>query len=134
MKMAEMLGLSVHRLVVRCLVFVVVQAETMARGNAGVSLGVNAGTLASLCSACKAESVFKATAGLSVCVSTVSFGLQQRGFCLFGKLGRQNERRFIGRALFSGGSFVGFDWGNRFSWSFCLRAVCFAGVMSRCTY
>ena len=59
-------------LVVRCLAFVVVQAETMARGNAG--------TLASLCSACRAESVFKATAGLSVCVSTVSFGLHRRGF------------------------------------------------------
>ena len=63
----------------RCLAFVVVQAETMARGNAGV----NAGTLASLCSACRAESVFKAKAGLSVCVSTVSFGLQRRGFGLF---------------------------------------------------
>ena len=67
-------------LVVRCLVFVVVQSETMARGKAGV----NAGTLASLCSACRAESAFKATAGLSVYVSTVSFGLQRRGFCLFG--------------------------------------------------
>ena len=45
-------------LVVRCLAFVVVQAETMARGNAGV----NAGTLASLCSACRAKAAFKATA------------------------------------------------------------------------
>ena len=63
-------------LVVRCLACAVVQAETMARGNAGV----NAGTLASLCSACRAESIFKATAGLSVCVSTVSFGLHRRGF------------------------------------------------------
>ena len=60
--------------------FVVVQAETMARGNAGV----NAGTLASLCSACRAESIFKATAGLSVCVSTVSFGLHRRGFVYSG--------------------------------------------------
>lgn len=50
-------------LVVLCLVCVVVQAETMARGNAGGSSGVNAGTRASLCSACRAESVFKATAG-----------------------------------------------------------------------
>ena len=33
--MAEMLGLSVRLLVVRCLAFAVVQAETMARGNAG---------------------------------------------------------------------------------------------------
>ena len=39
------------------------------------------------------------TAGRSVCVSTVSFGLHRRGFGLFGKLGRQNERRFIGRAV-----------------------------------
>ena len=76
---------------------------------ARVMLGVNAGTLASLCSACRAESIFKATAGLSVCVSTVSFGLPWRGFGLFGKLGRQNERRFIG------------------------RAVCVAGVRLRCT-
>ena len=38
MKMAEMLGLSVRLLVVRCLVFVVVQAETMAHGNAGAQL------------------------------------------------------------------------------------------------
>ena len=37
--MAEMLGLSVLLLVVRCLAFVVVQAETMARGNAGVNAG-----------------------------------------------------------------------------------------------
>ena len=39
--MAEMLGLSVRLLVVRCLVFVVVQAETMARGNAGVNAGAS---------------------------------------------------------------------------------------------
>ena len=65
--------------------FVVVQAETMARGNAGV----NAGTLASLCSACRAKAAFKATAGLSVCVSTVSFGLQRRGFGLFGNWERR---------------------------------------------
>ena len=96
------------------------------RGSSGGNAGVNAGTLASLCSACRAESVFKATAGLSVCVSTVSFGLQRRGFCLFGNLGRQNVRRFIGRALFNGCGFVRFDWGNRFSWSFCQRAVVFA--------
>ena len=63
MKMAETLGLSVRLLVVLCLAFVVVQPETMARVNAGGSSGVNAGTLASLCSACRAESVFKATAG-----------------------------------------------------------------------
>ena len=67
-------------LVVRCLVFVVVQAVMRPRGNAGV----NAGTLASLCSACRAESIFKATAGLSVCVSTVSFGLHRRGFVYSG--------------------------------------------------
>ena len=67
-------------LVVLCLECAVVQAETMARGNAGV----NAGTLASLCSACRAESIFKATAGLSVCVSTVSFGLPWRGFVYSG--------------------------------------------------
>ena len=42
---------------------------------------------------------------------------------IFGKLGRHNVSRFIGRALFNGGSFVGFDWGNRFSWSFCRRAL-----------
>ena len=67
-------------LVVRCLAFVVVQAVMRAR----VSSGVNAGTLASLCSACRAESIFKATAGLSVCVSTVSFGLHRRGFVYSG--------------------------------------------------
>ena len=59
-------------LVVRCLACAVVQAETMARGRLGGSSGVNAGTRASLCSAGRAESIFKATAGLSVCVSTVS--------------------------------------------------------------
>ena len=91
-----------------------------------VNAGVNAGMLASLCSAGIAKAAFKATAGLSVCVSTVSFGLQQRGFCLFGKLGRQNVSRLFGRDLFNGGSFVGFDWGNRFSCSFCRRAVVFA--------
>ena len=96
-------------LVVRCLVFAVVQAETMARVNAGV----NAGTPASLCYAGRAESVFKSTAGLSVCVSTVSFGLQRRGFGLFGKLGRQNVSRLFGRALLNRGSIVGFDWRNR---------------------
>ena len=67
-------------LVVRCLAFVVVQALMRPRVNAGV----NAGTLASLCSACRAESIFKATAGLSVCVSTVSFGLHRRGFVYSG--------------------------------------------------
>ena len=78
--MAETLGLSVRLLVVRCLAFVVVQALMRPRVNAGV----NAGTLASLCSACRAESIFKATAGLSVCVSTVSFGLHRRGFVYSG--------------------------------------------------
>ena len=42
------------------------------------------------------------------------------------ELGRQNVSRFIGRALFNGGGIVRFDWGNRFSWSFCRRAVVFA--------
>ena len=37
--MAEMLGLSVRLLVVRCLAFVVVQALMRARGNAGVNAG-----------------------------------------------------------------------------------------------
>ena len=50
---------------------------------------------------------------------------------IFGKLGRQNVSRFIGRDLFNGGSFVGFDWGNRFSilgfgLRFCRRAVVLA--------
>ena len=67
-------------LVVRCLVFAVVQALMRPRVNAGV----NAGTLASLCSACRAESIFKATAGLSVCVSTVSFVFHRRGFVYSG--------------------------------------------------
>ena len=106
-------------LVVRCLAFVVVNALMRARVNAGV----NAGTRASLCSACRAESVFKSMAGLSVCVSTVSFGFPWRGFGLFGKLGRQNVRRLFGRALLNGGGIVRFDWGNRFSWSFCRRAL-----------
>ena len=52
-----------------------------------------------LVTAGRTKAAFKATAGLSVCVSTVSFGLPWRGFGLFGKLGRQNERRFIGRAV-----------------------------------
>ena len=37
--MAETLGLSVRLLVVRYLVFTAAQAETMARGNAGVNAG-----------------------------------------------------------------------------------------------
>ena len=107
-------------LVVRCLAFVVVHALMRPRVNAGAicSTGAASSALtgeidsarsasvcafacarASLCSACRAESIFKATAGLSVCVSTVSFGLPWRGFGLFGKLGRQNERRFIGLSL-----------------------------------
>ena len=74
-------------MVVRCLAFAVVQALMRPRVNAGV----NAGTLASLCSACRAESIFKATAGLSVCVSTVSFGLHRRGFVYSGNWeGRMN--------------------------------------------
>ena len=44
--MAEMLGLSVHRLVVRCLVFAAVQAETMARGNAGAICSTGAASSA----------------------------------------------------------------------------------------
>ena len=44
--MAEMLGLSVRLLVVRCLVFVVVQAETMARGNAGAICSTGAASSA----------------------------------------------------------------------------------------
>ena len=46
---------------------------------------------------------------------------------IFGKLGRQNVSRFIGRALFNGGSFVGFDWEKiGFGLRFCLRAVVLA--------
>ena len=71
-KMAEMLAYLVRLLVVRCLAFVVVQAETVARGSSGGSSGVNAGTRASLCSAGIAEAVSKSTDGLSVCVSTFS--------------------------------------------------------------
>lgn len=71
--MAEMLAFYVRLLVVRCLAFVVVQALMMARQ-------VTAG---------RAE---------AVCVSTVSFGLQRRGFGPFENL----VRRFIGRALFNG--------------------------------
>ena len=88
-------------LVVRCLAFAVVQAETMARGNAGAA--GNGGSI------------------------RLRFDRQLRfasaRIRIFGKLGRQNVSRFIGRALFNGGSFVGFDWGNRFSWSFCRRAL-----------
>ena len=58
--MAEMLAFLVRLLVVRCLAFVVVQAETMARGRSSCSSGVNAGTRASLYSAGIAEAVFKA--------------------------------------------------------------------------
>ena len=43
------------------------------------------------------------------------------------ELGRQNVSRFIGRALFNGGSFVGFDWEKiGFGLRFCLRAVVLA--------
>ena len=45
---------------------------------------------------------------------------------LFGVRGSSagnNGARLLGRALFNGGGFVGFDWGNRFSWSFCGRAL-----------
>ena len=38
----------------------------------------NAGARASLCSAGRAKASFKSMAGLSVCVSTVSFGLPWR--------------------------------------------------------
>ena len=51
-----------------------------------------------------------------------AFGLQRRGFGIFGNVGSQNVRPFIGRALFNGGGIVGFDCGKRFRWSFCLRA------------
>ena len=44
--MAEMLELSVRLLVVRCLVFAVVQAETMARGNAGAICSTGAASSA----------------------------------------------------------------------------------------
>ena len=44
MKMAEMLGFYVRLLVVRCLVFVVVQAVMRARVMLGGSSGVNAET------------------------------------------------------------------------------------------
>ena len=44
-----------------------------------------------------------------------AFGLQRRGFGIFGNVGSQNVRPFIGRALLNGGGFVGFNWGNRFS-------------------
>lgn len=46
MKMAETLGLSVRLLVVRCLVFAVVQPETMARGNAGALCSTGAASSA----------------------------------------------------------------------------------------
>ena len=47
----------------------------MARGRLGGSSGVNAGTMDFLCSAGRTKAAFKSMAGLSVCVSTVSFGL-----------------------------------------------------------
>ena len=85
---------------------------------------VNAGALVT---ACRTKAAFKSMAGLSVCVSTVSFGLPWRGFGMFGNFGRQNDRRFIGRDLFNGGSFAGFDWGKiGFGLRFCLRAVVLA--------
>ena len=42
-----------------------------------------------------------------------AFGLQRRGFGMFGNFGRQNVRPFIGRALFNGGGQV-FGFGVRF--------------------
>ena len=64
----------------------------MARGNAGFNAGrsvvravmrkrVNAGALVT---AGRTKAAFKATAGRSVCVSTVSFGLHRRGFVYSG--------------------------------------------------
>ena len=55
----------------------------------------------------------------AVCVSTVSFGLLWRGFGPFENL----VRRFIGRASFNGGGFVGFEVGKRFGLRFCGRAL-----------
>ena len=60
-------------LVVRCLALVVVQALMRPRVNAG-ALGT----------ACRTKAAFKSMAGLSVCVSTVSFGLPWRGFVYSG--------------------------------------------------
>ena len=36
-----------------------------------------------------------------------------------------------GAQLFNGGGIVGFDWGNRFSWSFYRRALCRAVLIER---
>ena len=65
--MAETLAFLVRLLVVRCLVFVVVQALMRKRVNAGA-----------LVTAGRTKAAFKSMAGLSVCVSTVSFGLHRR--------------------------------------------------------
>ena len=72
--------------------------------------------------------LFRGLNGLLFDLFGGAFGLQRRGFGLFGNLGRQNVRRFIGRALFNWGGIVGFDWGKRFrqlgiGFRFCLRAV-----------
>ena len=109
--MAEMLGLSVRLLVVRCLVFAVVQALMRARVNAGALL-----------TAGRAKDAFKSTDGLSVCVSTVSVQ-SVLGRLRFAsarirsvrELGRKNVRRFIWRALFNGGGIVHFDASSSFS-------------------
>ena len=66
--MAEMLGLSVRLLVVRCLAFEAVRAETMVRVNAGAAGDGG-----------QSQRRFQA-----VCVSTVSFVLQRRGFVYSG--------------------------------------------------
>ena len=52
-----------------------------------------------------------------------AFGLQRRGFGIFGNVGSQNVRPFIGRALLNERGIVGFEVGKRFSWSFCRRAL-----------
>ena len=116
-------------LVVRCLAFVVVQALMRARGNAGV----NAGTLSSLCSACRAESIFKATAGLSVCVSTVRFGLPWRGFGLFGNWEGRMSVVLSGELCSTGAASYSLTRLFGFGLRFCRRAVCVAGVRSRGT-
>ena len=48
-----------------------------------------------------------------------AFGLQRRGFGMFGNVGSQNVIHFIGRALFNGGGFVGFEVGKRLRLRFC---------------
>lgn len=60
-----------------------------------------------------------------------AFGLQRRGFGIFGNVGSQNVRPFIGRALFNWGGIFCFDWGRDSTHSVSDCAFAVAGSLGR---